>query len=114
MLSSEEMLQFLIGCCGAIIAEVLHWHRIARRGKWPKYGRTLAYWFITLLLMLCGGAVAAAASPSGSPALQLLIIGIAGPQLLQAAAQARTSVPGHNEEVYLGGQRKGLLEFLGS
>jgi hypothetical protein len=110
---TEELIQFGIGCCGGLSSEVLHWHRIARRGRWPRYAKSLGYWVVTLLLIACGGAIAAAASPAESSALQLLIIGIAGPQLLQAAAQSRIA-GAKEDELYLGSEQGGLLEFLGS
>lgn len=110
----EQLPQFAIGCAGAAIAEILHWHRIARRGKWPRYGRSAVYWLVTLLLVTCGGVIAALVSPSGSAPLQLLIIGIAGPQLLELAVQSRVRNARKDGEVHLGSDSTGIADFLGS
>ena len=50
--------------------------------------------------------------PSDSPPLQLLIIGIAGPQLIQTAAQSRTRT-GSKDEAYLASDAT-IVQFLGS
>jgi hypothetical protein len=110
----EQLLQFAIGCCGAFTSEILHWHRISRRGKWPKYAASPVYWVVTLLLVLCGGLVAASVSPPSASPLQLLLVGIAGPQLLQLAAQSRKPLGSKDDELYLGSNhRMTIFDFLG-
>lgn len=109
----QELIEMTLGACGAIIAEVMHWHRIARRGRWPKYARSWLYWLITALVILSGGLVTAAVSNPGSSLLQLLLIGISGPQLLHSAAQTQIQWrPG--KDVYLGAERSTWREFLGT
>src|SRR6185436_16887518 len=46
ILDRLDLFQAAIGSCGALLAELMHWHRIARRGRWPKYGRSWRYWLI--------------------------------------------------------------------
>jgi hypothetical protein len=114
----SHLYHLAIGCCGGTIAETLHWHRIARRGNWPKYATSVTYWAITCLLILSGGVVAAAVSSPGTSPLQLLLLGIVGPQLLETTARAqRLTLPKKapsDEEVYFGGERPSLGDFLAS
>jgi len=108
-----EVAEFLLGVCGAVIAEALHWHRIARQNKWPKYAKRSIYWILTSLIILGGGVIAAAVSGPGTSPLQLMLLGIVGPQLLQATARAR--VPQRstdNDDVYLGPDRSSISEFM--
>lgn len=107
----EELFELAIGSSGAVIAEILHWHRIARRGRWPKYARSWLYWFITILVILAGGVVTAAVSNPGSSLLQLLLLGIAGPQLLHSAAQSQLQKR-QGKEIYLGTEESTWREFL--
>src|SRR5712664_4046845 len=109
--SESELFEMAVGACGAIIAEVLHWHRIARRGRWPKYAKSLRYWFITFLVVLAGGVVTAAVSTPGSSLLQLLLLGVAGPQLLHSAARSHATT-GPDKGVYLGSETDTLRGFL--
>jgi hypothetical protein len=106
-----ELFELVAGSCGAIIAEILHWNRIARRGRWPKYASSWQYWFITVLVVLAGGVVTAAVSNPNSSVLQLLLLGTAGPQLLYSAAQSYRQKP-QNKDVYLGLERSSWQEFL--
>jgi hypothetical protein len=108
-----ELSQVAIGGVGALISEVLHWHRIARRGRWPKYARSLAYWLITLLVIVMGGAVAALVSPAGTTPTQLLLLGMVGPQLLQAAAQS-SALRRESGDAFLGIDRHRFRDFLAS
>jgi hypothetical protein len=57
--------------------------------------------------------VAAAVCDLGTSPLQLLLLGIVGPQLLTAAAQAQ-SLKHRDQEVYLGAGRPTVREFLAS
>jgi hypothetical protein len=106
-----EALELAVGSCGAIIAEILHWYRIARRGRWPKYAGSWRYWLITVLVILAGGVVTAAVSNPGSSLLQLLLLGIAGPQLLHSAAQSRIHKR-QDKDAYLGAEMGTWHEFL--
>lgn len=107
--ANEELVQILAGSCGAAIAEILHWHRIARRGRWPKYAKSAPYWLLTTLVVLAGGLVAAGVSPNATTPLQLMIIGIAGPQLLQTTVRSRRHL--ESGEHYLGVNGRSLTEF---
>jgi len=109
----EKVFELVVGSCGAIIAELLHWHRIARQGRWPQYATSWPYWVITALVILAGGIVTAAVSTPGSSLLQLLLLGIAGPQLLQSAARAQRKKP-KDKDVYLGAQSTSWTEFMGA
>ncbi len=102
---------FLVGCVGALIPEILHWHRIARRGRWPQYGSSVRYWIITLLLVLLGGTVTALVSPPGSSAMQLLLLGTVGPSILQSAAQNQR-LGSKDPQPHLGENRFWLRDFL--
>src|SRR5260370_28670986 len=82
-----------VGCLGAVVPEVLHWHRVARRGRWPQYASSIRYWLTTLALILIGGAVAALVSPPASSAMQLLLLGTVAPNLLQSAAHNYRLMP---------------------
>jgi hypothetical protein len=103
--------EFLIGCVGALIPEVLHWHRIARRGRWPQYAASVRYWVITFFLILLGGAVTALVSPPGSSGMQLLLLGTVGPSILQSAAQNKR-LASKEGPPHLGVNRSWLLDFL--
>jgi hypothetical protein len=107
----KELLEMAVGACGAIIAEVLHWQRIARRGRWPKYAGSWRYWLITVLVILSGGLVTAAVSNPGSSLFQLLLIGISGPQLLHSAAQSQVQKR-QDRDIYLGAEGSTWREFL--
>ena len=106
-----ELFELAVGSCGAIIAEILHWHRIARRGRWPKYASSWPYWLITVLVILAGGVVTAAVSNPGSSLLQLLLLGVAGPQLLHSAAQSQLRKR-QDKDVYLGANASTWREFI--
>ena len=102
---------FAVGCLGAVVPEVLHWHRIARRGRWPQYASSIRYWLTTLALILIGGAVAALVSPSGSSAMQLLLLGTVAPNVLQSGAQNYRLMP-QDDKPHLGPDRFWLRDFL--
>ena len=106
-----ELPQFALGCVGGAISEVLHWHRIARRGRWPQYAHSFGYWIITVVFLAAGGVVAAAVSPPNSSPLQLLLLGIVGPQLLQSAARAQ-NFKRQGGDVHLGASHGQFREFL--
>ena len=108
-----ELGQVALGCIGAIVSEALHWHRIARRGRWPQYAHSLSYWFVTFLIILLGGIISATVSPPGTTATQVLLMGAVGPQLIDAVARSRRPMP-QPIEPHLGVSRDGLLEFLSS
>lgn len=108
----EKLFELAIGACGALIAEILHWHRIARHGRWPQYSTSWPYWLITVLVILSGGIVTAAVSNPGSSLLQLLLLGIAGPQLLQSAARSQRKKP-KDKDVYLGTEGRSWHDFMG-
>ncbi len=107
-----RIFEFAVGCLGALIPEILHWHRIARRGRWPQYASSFRYWFVTLSVVLAGGAVASLVSPPGSSAMQLLLLGTVGPSLLQSAAQNQRLAP-QDGQPHLGANTFWLWEFLG-
>lgn len=109
---SQELFEFAIGACGGAVAEVLHWHRVARRGKWPRYARSAGYWFLTAAMLGVSGVVTAAVSKSGAPALQMLLVGLAAPQFVESMARARNG-RGDKKEVFLGGG-DGWWDFLGT
>jgi len=102
---------FAIGCLGAVVPEALHWHRIARRGRWPQYASSIRYWLVTLAVILIGGAVAALVSPPGSSTMQLLLLGTVGPNLLQSAAQNQRLAP-QDGQPHLGADGSWLRDFL--
>ena len=108
---SSELGQLAVGSLGGAISEVMHWHRIARRGRWPKYARSLGYWVVTSLLIVSGGVVASAVSGPNASAIQLLLLGIVGPQLLQLVAQSKLT-SAHVDEPHLGVARGTIVEFL--
>lgn len=103
--------EFAVGCVGALIPEILHWHRIARRGRWPQYASAFRYWLITFIVILLGGTVAALVSPPGSSAMQLILLGTVGPSLLQSAAQNQRLAP-QDSQPRLGVNRFWLRDFL--
>ena len=109
----HQLYEFLGGACGGAIVEIMHWHRIARRGRWPQYARRPRYWIVTALMIAAGGIVTAAVSSPASSFMQLLLIGVAAPQLIESAAQSRVTKPS-SHEVYLGAEKPGLLDFLGT
>ena len=70
---------------------------------------------ITGLVIVAGGGVTAAVADPGSSLLQLLLLGIVGPELLYSIAQSRI----HNRKdkdkgAYLGGEPGRLGDFLGA
>jgi hypothetical protein len=107
-----RMFEFAVGCVGALIPEILHWHRIARRGRWPQYASSIRYWLVTFVVILLGGTVASLVSPPGSSAMQLLLLGTVGPGLLQSASQNHRLAP-QDGQPRLGTNRFWLFEFLG-
>jgi hypothetical protein len=112
--------QFVWGCLGAALPELLHWRRISKRGRFPQYGRSPLYWVMTATLLLAGGAVAAGISPNGSSPVQLLLLGVAGPQLLLTASQTLTlkkqestgTNPDKKNSLYLGSHLSTITTFL--
>jgi hypothetical protein len=110
------LFQFGIGCLGGFLAELLHWQRILIRGKLPKYASNPFYWIITTSLIASGGALAVSVSPSSSPPLQLLLIGIAGPKILMSLAQtyeARSKAASKDVDgPFLGGRQRVLSQAL--
>src|SRR5260370_10491882 len=77
---------FAVGCLGGAVPEVLHWHRIARPGRWPQYASSIRYWLTTLALILIARSVAALVSPTGSSAMLLLLLRTVPPHVLHSAA----------------------------
>ena len=109
---SQELFKFAIGACGSAMAEVIHWHRVARRGRWPKYANSVAYWFLTAAMIAAGGVVTAAVSITGSSPMQMLLVGLAAPQLVESIARSRNEHG--NKEVYLGADNGSWWDFLGT
>lgn len=110
---SQELFEFAIGACGGAVAEVLHWHRVARRGRWPRYARSAGYWFLTAAMLAVSGVVTAAVSKSGSPPLQMLLVGLAAPQFVESMARSRNG-RGDKKDVYLGAADASWWDFLGT
>ena len=110
---ASDVPQFAVGCIGALVPELLHWHRIVRRGRWPRYGSAFRYWFVTFLVVLLGGAVSALVSPVASSPVQVLLAGMVGPQLLHSVAQSKR-LASKEGEVNLGGGTKPLIDFWAS
>ena len=108
-----DIYKVLFGCLGAALVEVLHWNRIARRGRYPRYSKSKIYWITTALLIALGGVLTAVVSPIGSSPLHLVLLGTAGPQLLHTAAQTQTLAPKKSEPT-LGVTSNQIVEFLGS
>jgi hypothetical protein len=98
-----ELFEAAVGSCGALVAELMHWHRIAIRGRWPKYSRSWRYWLITGLVIVASGAVTATVSAPGSSLLQLMLVGISGPELLYSLSRSRVHEQ-PDKRVYLGAE----------
>jgi hypothetical protein len=96
-----ELFEAAVGSCGALVAELMHWHRIAIRGRWPKYSRSWRYWLITGLVIVASGGVTAAVSSPGSSLLQLMLVGISGPEFLFSLSRSRVRDQ-PDKRVYLG------------
>ena len=103
---------FLVGCVGALIPEILHWHRIARRGRWPQYGSSVRYWVITVILILLGGAVTALVSPPGSSAMQLLLPRDCRPEHSAIWRLKNQRLASKDGQPHLGANRFWLRDFL--
>lgn len=75
----------LVGAVGGIATEVLHWRGLVIAGKWPKYGKSISYWTLSLMLIGLGSVVAWLQFGSKGDALVVLQIGAAAPMFLQKA-----------------------------
>jgi hypothetical protein len=84
---------FLWGCFGGILAELLGWFRLRHElgTKFPDHATSIAYWLVTLLMVLAGGGLALAYIKSnvGLNAVLALNVGASAPLILGTlAAQA--------------------------
>jgi hypothetical protein len=78
---------FLTGAGGGVVLELLRWWKLRYSPQLPAYSRSGFYWFVTLTMIIAGGALAVLNGfDQALSAFTVLNIGASAPALIGALA----------------------------
>jgi hypothetical protein len=98
---------FGIACAGGVVIEFYKWWQLRESLNFPEYARSVAYWALTIGMILLGGGLAVLYGTDSKPALLVLNIGISAPAIIRTLA-AKT--PDENQRSRV--ERPSLRGFL--
>jgi hypothetical protein len=81
-----NLVVFLLGCAGGILAEILKWYELRTSANFPVYYKNLAYWGITIIMAAIGGFLAIVQGVDETKPLLAINIGITAPLILKGLA----------------------------
>lgn len=85
---------FLVGAGGGIALELLHWYALRRDERLPAYAASPVYWFITLAMVIFGGAIAVLYFGERADGIVAFHVGASAPLLLQKLTSTLAREPG--------------------
>ena len=84
-------LVLLMGCFGAILAEILRWYQLRQSPNLPEYIRSPFYWLITIMMIICSGILATLYGVTNVNALQVVNVGASAPLIISSIARTSSS-----------------------